>query len=74
MISFTLWTLLFRNEHIPYKLHYYFLSIFISFLYFLSRSARNEGNKNATGTGFQLQHVTKFMDSRVLNLNLEVRE
>ena len=39
----------------------------------MSRSARNEGNKNATGIGFQLQDVTKSMHSRVLNLHLEVR-
>ena len=27
-----------------------------------ARSARNKGNKNATGTGFHLQEVTQFMD------------
>ena len=52
IISSNFWTLSFINKHIPYKLHYYFLFISTSFLYFLSRSARNKGNKNATGTGF----------------------
>ena len=65
MISSTFWTPEFRNNHIPYKLHYYFIYISISFLYFLSSSARNKGNKNVTGTGFQLKDVTKFMEFRV---------
>ena len=50
VISFTFWTPLFRNRHIPYKLHYYFLSFSISVLYFLSRSTTNKGNINANGS------------------------
>ena len=37
----------------------------ISFPYFLSRPARNKGNKDATGKGFQLKYVTQFMDFKV---------
>ena len=55
VISSTFWILSFINKHFPYQLHYYFLFISISFLYFLSRSARNKGNKNATGTGFNFR-------------------
>ena len=43
----------------------YFLSISISFLYFLSRSARNKGRKNATDTDFELENVMQFMGFRV---------
>ena len=74
MISSTFWRPYVRNKHIQYKLHYYFLSISISFLYFLSRLARNKGNKNGTRTDFELHYVTPFMDLRGLNLHLEVRE
>ena len=65
VISSTFWTLYFKNKDIPYKLHYYFLSIYISFLYFLSNSARNRANKNATGTGFDLKDVTQYLDFKV---------
>ena len=42
---------------------------------FLVWSAWSKGNKNATGTGFELgQDLTQFMDFRFLNLKLEVRE
>ena len=61
----TFWTLQFRDKHLPGKLHYYVLSISISFLHFLSRSARNKGNKNATGTSSELKDVTQFMDFSV---------
>ena len=40
----------------------FFLSSSLSFPYFSSRSAGNKGKMNATGTGFVLQDVTKFMD------------
>ena len=29
VISYTFWTLYLKNKHIPYKLHYYFLSMFL---------------------------------------------
>ena len=51
------WALRFRNNYIPNKLHYNFLSISISFLYFLSRSARNKGNINAIDTCVVLEDV-----------------
>ena len=61
-----------NSRNIPYKLHCYFLSTSISFLYSLSRSTRNNGKKNATGTSFELEEVTQFIDFRALNLHLEV--
>ena len=57
-------TLIFK-KHIPCKLHYYFLSISISFLYFLSGSARNKGNMNRTGICFELKDVEQVMDFKV---------
>ena len=54
VISSTFWTPYFRNKYIPYNMHYYFLSISISFLKFLSRSSRNKENKNGTRMGFKL--------------------
>ena len=74
MISSMFWTPEFRNNDNSCKLHYHFLSISVSFLYFLSRSARNKGNKKATGTGFEFENLTQLMDFRVLNPHLEVRE
>ena len=65
MISSSVWTPWFRNKHIPYMLHYYFLSLSISFLYFLSRSGRNKGNMNATGTCFELKDLEQVMDFKV---------
>ena len=59
------WTHLFGNRHIPYKLHYYFLSFSISVLNFLSRSTKNKGNINATGTYFELKDVDQVMDFKV---------
>ena len=44
-----------RNKQISYKLHYYFSPVSISFLYFLSGSARTKGNMNGTGTCFELK-------------------
>ena len=66
MISSAFWTPQLRNKHIPYKLHYYFYP----FLYFLSRSTRSKGNKNAPGIGFELQDVMQFMDFRVFESTL----
>ena len=43
-----------------------FLSISISFLYFLTRSARNKGNKSVSGKFVDLEDVRLFMDFRVL--------
>ena len=54
-----------RNKLTSCELQYYILSISISFLYFLSKLARNKRNKNATGKGYHLQDVAKFMDFRV---------
>ena len=65
MVFSTFWTPQFRNKHILYKLHYYFLSISISFLFFLSKSARNEGKMNATGTSFEVKDVRQVMDFQV---------
>ena len=65
MVSSTFWTSQFKNKHLPCKLHYYFLSRSLTFLYFLSRSARNKGNKNATGTGIELEDIRQFMHLRV---------
>ena len=65
MIPSKFWTPQFINKHIPYNLHWYFLSISISFLYLLSRSVRNKRNKNATGTGFEVEDIMQFMDFRV---------
>ena len=48
--------------HISYTIIFY---PFHFHFYLLSRSARNNGNKNALGTGFVLQEVTKFMDFSV---------
>ena len=65
MISSMFWRPLVRNKHIPYKLHYYFLSLSISFPYFFSRSARNKGNMNASVTGFEVKNVRQVMDFNV---------
>ena len=65
VISSAFWTPYFRNKFIPYNMHYHFLSISISFLKFLSRSARNKENKNGTRMGFKLYYVIQFMNFRV---------
>ena len=57
MISSVFLTPSFRNKHIPYKLYCYFLSFSISILYFLSRSTKNKGNINETGTAFEVKDV-----------------
>ena len=46
----------------------------MSFLCFLFKSGRDKGNMNTTGTGFDLEDVTQFMEFKVFDLNLEVRE
>ena len=46
-------------------LHHYFSSVFISFLYFFYRSARNKANTNATGTGFEVKDVRQIKDFKV---------
>ena len=70
MISSTFWTPEFRNNDISCKLHYHFLSISVSFLYFLSRLARNKGNKKATGMGFEFENLTQLMDFRAFESTL----
>ena len=74
MISSAFWTPYFRNKYILSNMHYYFLSISISFLKFLSRSARNKENKNGTRTGFKLHYVPHLSILGFLNLHLEVVE
>ena len=37
----------------------------MSFLYVLLKSGRDKGNMNATGTSFDLEDVTRFMDFKV---------
>ena len=44
------------------KVRLLFLSISISFLYSLSRSAGNKGNKNVTDTSFEFEEVEQFID------------
>ena len=41
------------------------------FLYFLYRSARNKGNMNATGRGFEVKDVMQVMDFMVFVSALE---
>ena len=50
VISSSLWTPLFKNKHIPYKVHYYISAISMSFLYLLFKSGTDKGNMKATGT------------------------